>query len=158
MGGFARRDRAEASGKRRLGDVGVGAGFLCHICEFARGKEGVSEGFLEGELIRKVVHGVRVLFAKHAFFDEVEDHFTDVGALSDAPFAEEGQGHGAEFLQGEIAEAKEKFFPADVAVLAVVFFLCPLQGEVECVLEKEIGPGLEAVVFFQNLIHSCVES
>lgn len=72
-------------------------------------REGDDEGFVEVEDIDEVLDGVGVLFAEHLLFDQEKDHLADVAGLGESPFGHEGGGHGAKFLEGEVAKADDKF-------------------------------------------------
>lgn len=122
------------------------------------GEEGFGEGFVEVEDFAEVVFGVGVLTAEHAFFDEDEYHFADVVAGADAPLAEKGGSHGAELLHGEVADSTEEFLATDVALFAVVLALAALDGEVEGVLEEEVGPGIVTLVALNDRVDGGVES
>ena len=115
------------------------------------------EGFFEIEDVNEVVDRIGLLAAEHLLFDEKKDHFADVAGASEAPFRHERSGHGAEFLESEIAEAEKKFLTGDVAGLSVVALGRALEREVERVLEKKVGVGVESLVALENALDGVFE-
>lgn len=107
-------------------------------------EKGLHEGVLEGVDIPKVFEGVGVLLPKDLLADEEKDHFPDVTASVNAPFAKKGEAHGAELIEHKLSEASEKLRARDVSILAIVLFLGPVDGEVEGFLEEEVGVRVEA--------------
>ena len=113
-------------------------------------QEGGAEGFFEIKGSGKIFFAIGFLAAENLLLDQMKDHVANVTALAYAPLQHQGGGHGPELFQGKIAEADEEFRPADVARLAVVGLGNTFEGEIQCLPEKKIGLGIDALVAVED--------
>lgn len=103
----------------------------------------------------EILRAVAFLFAENLFLNEQENHFTDVFATMNAPFFHQRGSHGTKLLEGKIAETHAKFAAADVAGAAAGFVT--FQGEVERILEEQIGVGIETLIALKDGNHGMFE-
>lgn len=105
-------------------------------------QEGLHKGFVKIEDTDEIFPSITFLPAEHLLFDEMEDHFADVAAFTDAPLRHQGGGHRAELLQRQIAESGAELGTRDMVRLSTIRIGRTLYGEIEGLLEEKIGEGI----------------
>jgi len=91
---------------------------------------------------------------EYASPDEVKDDVPNVLAGMDSPVVEDGNHHGAEFLESVPPHTVEQLRPRYVAHADAFDFLLLLGGEIESVPQKEISVSLITWIAGNNGIES----
>ena len=98
--------------------------------------EGLRESDLEIKTAGEVSDAVAIVLSKIAGLDEIVDDVSHVFAALQAPFMEDGQGHGTIFGDGMEPVAFEDFLTADVLVFLA--FAVVLHGDMQGIADEFI--------------------
>lgn len=124
---------------------------------FACRQERFAKGIVKIIPAAEILAAVSVGFGEQAAFNHVENDLAEILAFVNAPFLKEGDGHGTELSESEIADTSEKFLAADVrafAPLAEDGFL----REIKRLADKEVGIARVAGILRDDQIETFFEA